>query len=126
MKMLTFVINHPFPCHTIINCCYTLPASISGVLSLLSTSIIHCFLSTSEVPLPCHKTILVLLSYTFSASIPSHLTLSLYSPSSLQDEIDHVEVEMIEAEPAEDDDNDEEESQLTEYTDLLAVSAPFT
>ena len=33
-----------------------------------------------------------------------------------------MEVEMIEAEPAEDDDNDEEDSQLNEYTDLVAVS----
>lgn len=29
---------------------------------------------------------------------------------------------MIEAEPAEDDDNEEEDGQLHEYTDLLAVS----
>lgn len=39
----------------------------------------------------------------------------------LSGDIDHVEVEMIEAEPAEDDDNDEEDSQLNEYTDLLAM-----
>lgn len=36
--------------------------------------------------------------------------------------IDHVEVEMTEAEPGEDFDNEEDDGQQNEYSELLSVS----